>query len=148
MKKMITAALFALFAFNSFAATELVDCKDRRGNVLSKDLNSLNQVRNSNQNRPMVYVEGQITQILPEDKEGLPHQKYIMKAFNSVKIVVVSNLDFGRIPVKVGSTVSVCGEYINAQGGMVHWTHFDPHGGHPDGFTYLDGVLYGDKEQN
>ena len=30
---------------------------------------------------------------------------------------------------------------------MVHWTHFDPHGPHADGFTVVDGVLYGDKEE-
>lgn len=147
MRLILTVLTFVL-ATSIFAGDFQVDCKDRRGNVLPKTLESLNQVKNSKANRPMVYVEGKITQILPEDKDGLPHQKYIMQAFGSVKIQVVSNLDFGRIPVQVGSVVSVCGEYINAAGGMVHWTHFDPHGGHPDGFTILNGQLYGDKEQN
>jgi hypothetical protein len=146
--KLLVLAFIALFSVASFAGDQVVDCKDRKGNVLDKSLDNLNQIRNSRQNRPQVYVEGQVSQILPEDKAGLPHQKYIIKAFNSVKIVVVSNLDFGRIPVQVGSTVSVCGEYINAEGGMVHWTHFDPHGGHPDGFTVMNGKLYGDTEQN
>ena len=146
--KLLLAALTLVLTTSIFAEDFQVDCKDRKGNVLPKTLDSLNQVRNSKANRPMVYVEGKITQILPEDKAGLPHQKYIIQAFGSIKIQVVSNLDFGRIPVQSGDVVSVCGEYINASGGMVHWTHFDPHGGHPDGFTILDGKLYGDKEQN
>jgi hypothetical protein len=58
----------------------------------------------------------------------------------------VSTLDFGRVPVTVGSTLSVCGEFKKIGQGMVHWTHFDPHGGHPDGFTIVNGTLYGDKE--
>jgi hypothetical protein len=148
MKSLLTSLVLALFVSNiALAGNQIVDCKDRRGNVLPKTSDSLNQVRKSNANRPMVYVDGTITQILPEDKAGLPHQKYILSAFGSVKLVIVSNIDFGRIPVAVGSKVAVCGEYLNAEGGMVHWTHFDPHGGHPDGFTILDGKLYGDKEQ-
>lgn len=149
MKKLVAVFALAFFVMSSaFAGQQIVDCKDRRGNILEKSLDTLNQVRKSKANRPQVYVEGQITKILPEDKDGRPHQKYIIQAFNSVKIVVVSNLEFGRVPVKIGEVVAVCGEYINAEGGMVHWTHFDPHGGHPDGFTVHNGTLYGDEEIN
>lgn len=147
MKVLVLVSLFIVSSL-TFAADQIVDCKDRKGNILDKSLEKLNQVRNSKQNRPQVFVEGQITKILPEDKDGRPHQKYVIQAFNSVKIVVVSNLEFGRVPVQIGTKVEICGEYINAEGGMVHWTHFDPHGGHPDGFTVMDGKLYGDTELN
>jgi hypothetical protein len=146
--KMLLTILSLFISLNSFAGTQQIDCKDRKGAILEKSLDSLNQVRNSRANRPQVFVEGQVTKILPEDKAGRPHQKYIIQAFNSVKIVIVSNLEFGRVPVAVGTKVEVCGEYLNAEGGMVHWTHFDPHGGHPDGYTMLDGKLYGDEEIN
>lgn len=149
MKMLLTSLVLALLASNiSFAANQVIDCKDRKGNILEKTIESLKQVKSSKANRPMVYVEGSVTNILPEDKDGRPHQKYIISAFSSMKIVVVSNLEFGRVPVAVGSKVAVCGEFLNAEGGMVHWTHFDPHGGHPNGFTVLDGKLYGDEETN
>ena len=91
-------------------------------------------------------ISGVITQILPEDHNGLPHQKYTLTVAGNIKLLIVSNLDFGRVPLTLGTTISVCGEFKNIGQGMIHWTHFDPHGGHPDGFTIVDGQLYGDKE--
>jgi hypothetical protein len=98
--------------------------------------------------RPQIFVTGTITKILAEDHSGLPHQKFSLKLSNDITLSIVSNLDFGRIPLVVGKSISVCGEFKHVGQGMVHWTHFDPHGGHADGFTILDGKLYGDKEVN
>ena len=69
-----------------------------------------------------------------------------IKVSNDINIEIVTNLDFGRIPVELGKSIAVCGEFKKIGQGMVHWTHFDPHGGHADGFTILDGALYGDVE--
>jgi len=142
--------LVALFSVLSFAAsaeiTNVPDCKDYRGSVLKDSVDQLQVVMRSNAPRPMVFVTGTISNILPEDHNGLPHQKYTIKVNNQITLLIVSNLDFGRTPIAIGKTVSVCGEFKKVGQGMVHWTHFDPHGGHPDGFTILDGQLYGDKE--
>jgi hypothetical protein len=144
LKFITLISLFAL-SFNSVYSAELPACKNRQGNTLNGSVDQLKQVMSSNANRPQILVNGVVEKILPEDKSGNPHQKYMLNV-SGFHIQVVSNLDFGRIPVTVGSTLQVCGEYLKVGSGMVHWTHFDPHGGHPDGFTILNGKLYGDTE--
>lgn len=152
MKTLILTSLLALLSFSSFAGnfdpSALPACKDFRGNVLSGTVDQLRVVMRSNANRPQVMVTGVVSQILPEDHAGLPHQKYTLNVGGQITLLIVSNLDFGRVPLQVGQTLTVCGEYKNVGQGMIHWTHFDPHGGHPDGFTVVNGNLYGDKETN
>jgi hypothetical protein len=101
---------------------------------------------NSSDKRPQVIVTGIVSNILAEDHNGLPHQKYILTVNENIKLLIISNLDFGRVPLEDGKQVSVCGEFKKVGQGMVHWTHFDPHGGHPNGFTIVDGKSYGDTE--
>lgn len=125
---------------------QVPDCKDQRGNVMNGSMDQLRVVMRSNSARPQVMVTGVISQILPEDHAGLPHQKFSVTVDKQVTLLIVSNLDFGRIPLVAGGTITVCGEYKKVGQGMIHWTHFDPHGGHPDGFTVVDGKLYGDTE--
>lgn len=150
MKSFIVSSLFALLSFSAFAGTinpsTLPDCKDLRGSVLPNTVDQLKVVMKSNASRPQVMVTGVVTQILPEDHAGLPHQKYTLTVGGQIKLLIVSNLDFGRVPLVLGATQSICGEFKKVGQGMIHWTHFDPHGGHPDGFTIVNGTLYGDKE--
>lgn len=150
MKSFIVSSLFTLLisltAFAGVNPSDLPECKDGRGSVLPDTVDQLKVVMRSGANRPQVMVTGVVSQILPEDHAGLPHQKYTLTVNAQIKLLIVSNLDFGRVPLVVGKTVSVCGEFKKVGQGMVHWTHFDPHGGHPDGFTIVDGQLYGDVE--
>jgi hypothetical protein len=149
MKSFIVSSLFMLLSLSAFAgnpAAALPDCKDLRGSVIPNTVDQLKVVMKSNASRPQVIVTGVVSQIMPEDHNGLPHQKYTLTVGGQIKLLIVSNLDFGRVPLTVGQTLSVCGEYKNVGQGMIHWTHFDPHGGHPDGFTIVNGSLYGDKE--
>ena len=143
--KLLTLISLFILTINSVFSAELPVCKDRRGNSLSGSIEQLKQVMNSNANRPQVLVSGVIERILPEDKDGNPHQKFLLNV-SGIKLQIVSNLDFGRIPVSVGTAIQICGEYLKVGAGMIHWTHFDPHGGHPDGFSIVNGKLYGDKE--
>ena len=146
MKSFVLLLAFLTLSSSVFAGVQ--DCKDFRGNVLSNSMDSLSSVMRSRADRPQVYVTGVVAQILAEDHNGLPHQKYNIRVNNQVTLMVVSNLDFGRVPLTVGATVSVCGEYKRVGQGMIHWTHFDPHGSHPDGFTIVDGKLYADQENS
>lgn len=149
MKFLIASIVLALsFSLSAGTLQEVPDCKDFRGNIMDGSKSQLLQVMRSNANRPQVMVTGVVSQVLPEDHDGLPHQKYTITVDNQIKLLVVSNLDFGRVPVVVGKSLTVCGEYKKVGQGMIHWTHFDPHGGHPDGFTVVDGKLYGDTESS
>ncbi|MDO9181975.1 MAG: DUF3465 domain-containing protein [Bacteriovorax sp.] len=150
MKLFIVSSLFILLSVTAtaknVAPVALPECKDLRGSVLPDTVDQLKVVMKSNASRPQVIATGVVSQILPEDHSGLPHQKYTLTVAGQIKLLIVSNLDFGRVPLVLGSTVSVCGEFKKVGQGMIHWTHFDPHGGHPDGFTIVNGALYGDKE--
>lgn len=148
MKLFIVSSLFAMLSFSALAGNpaEMPECKDARGTVIPNTIDQLKAVMRSNSNRPQVVVTGVVTQIQPEDHQGLPHQKYEIMVGGQYKLLVVSNLDFGRVPLNKGTTLTVCGEFKKVGQGMIHWTHFDPHGGHADGFTIVNDVLYGDKE--
>ncbi len=150
MKSFIVSSLLVLFSLTAFAGqykpADLPECKDIRGTVIPNTVDSLKVIMKTGGNRPQVIATGVVTKILPEDHQGLPHQKYTLTVDGKIQLLIVSNLDFGRVPLEIGKTVSVCGEFKKIGQGMIHWTHFDPHGGHPNGFTIVDGKLFGDTE--
>lgn len=146
MKALFTGLLLAL-SLSAFSAQPTVECKDFKGNVVDGSIARLRSVMaNHKGDKTQVLVTGTISEIGKEDHSGLQHQKYNMKVDKDITLQIVSNLEFGRIPLVIGKVTTVCGEFLRVGQGMVHWTHFDPHGPHADGFTIVDGVLYGDKE--
>lgn len=146
MKALFTGLLLAL-SLSAFSAETTVECKDSKGNVVDGSITRLKSVMgNRKGEKTQVLVTGTISEIKKEDHSGLAHQKYDMKVDKDITLQIVSNLEFGRIPLVLGKVTTVCGEFIRVGQGMVHWTHFDPHGPHADGFTIMDGILYGDKE--
>lgn len=58
---------------------------------------------------------------------------------------VEANVDFtGAMPIAAGEPVVVRGEYeFDPRGGVIHWTHRDPRGRHPDGFIQIQNKRYG-----
>lgn len=98
--------------------------------------------------RNVHYVEGGnlvVTKILPDDNHGLPHQSWEAQLSDKSFITVVYNTNMGeRIPVEVGMTFSVGGQFIwTKDGGLIHWLHHDPKKKRPDGWVFIDDVLYG-----
>ena len=142
--KLMLAFLILAIPFSTQAYDK--ECVNSDGKVMNGSIEQLRQVQQKAWNRPQILVKGEITKIFSEDHSGLPHQKFTIKVSNDINLSIVTNLDFGRIPVELGKIISVCGEFKNIGQGMVHWTHFAPHGGHADGFSILDGKLYGDVE--
>lgn len=86
-----------------------------------------------------------VSKILPDDTQGRPHQKWVVSLANGRSLLSVYNSDMGeRIPVNVGDTISMGGQYIwDRSGGLIHWLHHDPKGRRPDGWVELNGVVYG-----
>lgn len=91
-----------------------------------------------------VVVNVQVTRILADDTDGDQHQKFIVALGSGQTLLVAHNIDIAqRVPVSVGTRLTIAGEYIwNAEGGLLHWTHHDPDGSHVGGYILLDGVYY------
>jgi hypothetical protein len=93
----------------------------------------------------ILAVRGQVVRNLADDRDGSPHQRFIIKADSGLTLLVAHNLDLaprlqGLMP---GDTVSVLGEYEwNEQGGLMHWTHDDPQGQHVAGYIDWRGKRY------
>ena len=59
---------------------------------------------------------------------------------------IIDNVDIAPpVPVKPGDSIVVRGELVRDGGStipIVHWTHHDPGGTHPDGYIELRGRVY------
>lgn len=100
------------------------------------------------QNRRRVnFVKGMnlvVVKLLPDDRQGLPHQKFVVKVSSGAEVLIVSNLDLCQhIDLKIGQQVGVAGEFIwTNTGGLIHWTHRDPQHRRPDGYITANGQTY------
>jgi hypothetical protein len=86
-----------------------------------------------------VQVQGQgvVVKVLPDDNSGSRHQRFIVKLSSGQTLLVAHNIDIApRIgSLRKGDKVKYYGEYEwNGEGGVVHWTHVDPDGGHEAGW--------------
>lgn len=84
------------------------------------------------------WVEGtySVTKLLKDDNKGARHQKFLVKVNDRITLLIAHNIDLApRIEnLAVGDKVSFHGQYVyNPKGGVVHWTHHDPSGGHGGG---------------
>ncbi len=93
-----------------------------------------------------VTAQGQVERVLSDETSDTgTHQRFIVKLDGATQTVLVTNnVSVGtRVPVAVGDSVVVHGEYIwNDQGGLVHFTHHDPDGSHASGWIERQGVRY------
>jgi len=106
---------------------------------------SLDRVFQEKKSDVQVSGSGKVMKILPDDKDGNRHQKFILKLSSNLTILVAHNIDLAqRIEdLKAGDEVSFYGEYEwNKQGGLVHWTHHDPSKKHKDGWLKHKGKIY------
>lgn len=97
------------------------------------------------QNNVAVEGVGRVLRLLPDDKKGLPHQRFILKLPSGTHVLIAHNIAIApKIPeLYQGDEVQFKGVYEwNSKGGIVHWTHKDLDGKHPDGWLQFQGKLY------
>jgi hypothetical protein len=93
----------------------------------------------------MLRVSGRVERILADDRDGSPHQRFIIATEGGPTLLVAHNLDLApRLDgLAAGDQVTVYGEYEwNPQGGVLHWTHDDPAGRHAAGYIQWQGRKY------
>lgn len=80
---------------------------------------------------------GFVKRLLPDDVTGSKHQKFIVETSRQQSVLIIHNIDIATKihNLKKGDKIEFQGEYQwNSNGGIVHWTHKDPHGIHPSGW--------------
>jgi hypothetical protein len=96
--------------------------------------------------RSSVEVEtgGRVVRVLADDREGSPHERFLVRVEGGPVVLVAHNLDLApRVPVGAGDSIELRGEYEwNPKGGVIHWTHQDPDGRHAAGWIRYQGRLY------
>jgi hypothetical protein len=78
-----------------------------------------------------------VTRLLPDDHDGSRHQRFILQLRSRQTLLIAHNIDLARrIPLGMGDRVRFRGLYEwNDLGGLVHWTHHDPHGNEDGGWV-------------
>jgi hypothetical protein len=92
-----------------------------------------------------VNAAGVVSRVLPDDRQGERHQRFIVRLPSGTTVLIAHNIDIApRIEgLRAGAPIAFEGEYVwNAEGGVVHWTHHDPSGRHKSGFVKYDGHFY------
>jgi hypothetical protein len=99
----------------------------------------------SRQNNLQVQGSGTVDRILSDDNEDSRHQRFILRLDSGQTLLITHNIDLApRInSLTTGDRVEFYGEYEwNSQGGVIHWTHHDPAGRHPEGWLRHKGREY------
>jgi hypothetical protein len=142
MVKLLPCALLALFL--SLSCTP----SSAPGSDPDAGLTPIAAIENAFRDRQsdlQVMQQGTLTRILADDTSGDRHQRMIVRLRNDQTLLIAHNIDLApRVPDPVaGKPIRFHGEYEwNAEGGVVHWTHRDPAGAHPDGWLEYEGRRY------
>lgn len=114
----------------------------RAESVGSGEIERLFQERRS---EVVVETAGVVEKVLPDDRDGSRHQRFILRLASGHSVLVAHNIDLApRVAaLERGDAVTVRGQYEwNERGGVLHWTHRDPQGARPGGWIRHDGRTY------
>ncbi len=143
MKKNILLAVFAIviYFFAQQQTTSVPDFSSVSGNSHT----TLQSAFEGKQSDLQIQGQGVVKKVLPDDRKGLQHQKFILQTSPEQTVLIAHNIDIAdRLPgLRKGDTVGFYGEYEwTSQGGVLHWTHHDPSGRHINGWLKYNGKIY------
>jgi hypothetical protein len=136
-----TIIVFALIWIVSGCAVQPTENNDNA----ASDNSEIGRAFKTRTSNVQVEGEGIVNRLLEDDLTGSRHQRFIVRLASGQTVLVVHNIDIApRVAsLQTGDSVRFYGEYVwNAQGGMVHWTHHDPAGGHVAGWVKHNGRTY------
>ncbi|BDD87478.1 DUF3465 domain-containing protein [Desulfofustis limnaeus] len=105
----------------------------------------LEQAYETKRSSLQIAGRGEVMKLLTDDLQGSRHQRFILQIPTGLTLLVSHNIDLApRLDsLQVGDTIEFFGVYeYNDKGGVIHWTHHDPQGRHPDGWLKHRGRTY------
>lgn len=98
----------------------------------------------NNESGMVAEVQGRITRLIMDQADGAREQKFVILGVSGQSLLVTHDLSRSeRIPVAVGDTVMVRGEYVWTEpGGMLEWTTRDIGSGDRHGWVEHKGKRY------
>lgn len=105
---------------------------------------SILEAQASQAKRVPVLFSARVRKLLKDDTRGLPHQRFLLELENGSTVKVAHDTKYApRVPLDVGDSITVKGEYIwNEKGGVVHWTHRSNSNRHQGGYIEFKGQKY------
>jgi len=147
MKKLIPIIVVLGLAWGGYNWRNRIDHAAPSASVgaQSADDRTLASAISNRQSDVAVHGYGVVTRLLPDDTNGIRHQRFIIQLDSGLTLLVAHNISRAhRVDVlKVGDRIEFKGEYEwNPQGGVVHWTHRDPAGRHSPGWLKCNGATF------
>ena len=92
-----------------------------------------------------IEESGFVVRLLSDDNDGSRHQRFIIQLRDRSTLLIAHNIDLAkRVPLGIGDRIKFRGMYEwNDLGGLVHWTHHDPHGIEDGGWVKYRRDTYG-----
>jgi hypothetical protein len=131
---------FSAILLTLFLSASLCSCTATR-QTAEQDIISAQQ---SQARKVEVTVTARVFKLLPDDTEGIPHERFLLRLANGTTVLVAHDTAMApRVPLNVGDLITVHGEYIwNERGGVIHWTHHSDNGRHEGGWIDFNGQRY------
>jgi hypothetical protein len=136
------SALLALAMLCGCASEEAPGAAAGAGAIAAE---SIERLYEAHETGVMVDGAGTVSRVLPDDREGSRHQRFIVRLDSGHTVLVSHNIDLARRVdgLARGDAVAFRGQYEwNDRGGVVHWTHRDPRGRRPGGWVKHEGRTY------
>lgn len=136
---LLVLLICAYYAHDHYEMIAAAEAAERAGG--SEILRAFEEKRSSHQ----VSGAGTVLSVLPDDRDGSPYQRFNVGLPTGQTVLIEHNvaLSLRIVAVRPGDKVTFYGEYEwNEKGGVVRWTHRDPHGGHVAGWIEHNGRRY------
>lgn len=145
MKRLLVLGIFLALAYFSAVESGYIPRRHDAGVSSANGADQVAAAFESRSNNVQVQGSGEVTKVLPDDREGSPHQRFIVRVPSGKTVLVAHNIELAKrvASLKAGDRVEFSGEYEwNERGGVIHWTHRDPRHSHVDGWIKHNGRTY------
>ena len=147
MKRLLLIIVLALVAYLGLASAPGFSERPASGvpAVVENSPAAIDQAFAGRRSNLQVEGRGTVQRLLADDNKGSRHQRFIVRLDSGLTVLVAHNIDLApRLDVlRAGDAIAFAGEYEwSSKGGVIHWTHHDPHGRHPGGWIRHGGRTY------